>query len=42
MSNPNIRVDFLHAIGSMASHKIANPISVGDDNSNTIIYPIGR
>lgn len=37
-----LRLDFLHAFGSGCGHKLRDTVCLGDDDSRTVIYLVGR
>ena len=38
----HVRLDFLHAFGSGASSEIRQGVCIGDEETNSIMYPVGR
>ena len=43
MAKPeHVRLDFLHAFGSGVSSDIKQGVCIGDEESNSILYPVGR
>lgn len=42
MVKGQIKLDFLHAFGSLSSSGIRDSVCFGDDESSTVIFPVGR
>ena len=38
----HLRLDFLHAFGSITSTEIRDSVCLGDHETNSLIYPIGK
>lgn len=41
-TQPKVKLNFLHAFGSAAGFDIRDSVAFGEDESNSIIYPVGR
>lgn len=43
MAKPeHVRLDFLHAFGSSVCTEIRQGVCISDEESNSILYPVGR